>query len=97
MIRIELDEASLGATRIAISPLWEAFCIMYLAGPARVPSWPYGEWVVRAREVLRDDERTRPLRLLTHGPYSFPDFLLPGCPAGRCRLRRRRAGHRPGH
>ncbi|MXG27092.1 hypothetical protein GRQ63_15575 [Streptomyces sp. YIM 132580] len=34
MIRIESDEALLGATRIAISPLWDAFCSMHLAlGP----------------------------------------------------------------
>ncbi|WP_432151428.1 helix-turn-helix domain-containing protein [Streptomyces sp. bgisy029] len=77
MIRIELDEASLGATRIAVSPLWDAFCSMHLALPHRTPSWQYEEWAGRAREVLRDDERTWPLRLLTHGPYSFPDFLLP--------------------
>ncbi|MFC9033903.1 helix-turn-helix domain-containing protein [Streptomyces arboris] len=81
MIRIELDEASLGATRIAISPLWDAFCSLHLALPHRTPSWPYEEWAGRAREVLRDDERTRPLRLLTHGPHGFPDFLLPR-PAG---------------
>lgn len=77
MIRIELDEASLGATRIAIGPLWDAFCSLHLALPHRTPSWPYEPWVVRAREVLRDDERTLPLRLLTHGPHNFPDFALP--------------------
>lgn len=77
MIRIELDEASLGATRIAISPLWDAFCSLHLAMPHRIPSRPYEEWVARAREVLREDERTDALRLLIDGPNGFPDFLLP--------------------
>ncbi|MFI6861739.1 ArsR/SmtB family transcription factor [Streptomyces sp. NPDC050421] len=77
MIRIELDQASLGATRIAISPLWDAFCSLHLAMPHRTPSRPYEEWVVRAREVLREDTRTEPLRLLIDGPHDFPDFLLP--------------------
>ncbi|MFJ8398587.1 hypothetical protein [Streptomyces sp. NPDC094144] len=35
MIRIELDEPSLGATRIAISPLWDAFRGLRLAMPHR--------------------------------------------------------------
>ncbi|MFE7324220.1 ArsR/SmtB family transcription factor [Streptomyces sp. NPDC057565] len=77
MIRIELDEAALGAARIAISPLWDAFCSLHLAKPHRTPSWPYEKWVGRAREVLREDDRTAALRLLTDGPLSFPDFLLP--------------------
>ncbi|MET4644805.1 helix-turn-helix domain-containing protein [Streptomyces sp. NBC_01550] len=77
MIRIELDEATLGATRIAISPLWDAFCSLHLARPHRTPSWPYEEWAVRAREVLREDDRTAALQLLVDGPASFPDFLLP--------------------
>ena len=77
MIRIELDEASLGATRIAISPLWDAFCSLHLAKPHRHPSRPYADWVVRAREVLREDDRTHPLRLLIDGPHQFPDFMLP--------------------
>lgn len=47
MIRIELDEASLGATRIAISPLWDAFCGPHLTMPHRAPSRPYEKWVVR--------------------------------------------------
>ncbi|WP_432753107.1 hypothetical protein ACE1OA_18920 [Streptomyces sp. JL2001] len=37
---IELDEAALGAIRIAISPLRDAFCAMHLVLPARNPSWP---------------------------------------------------------
>ncbi|WNI30956.1 helix-turn-helix domain-containing protein [Streptomyces sp. ITFR-6] len=77
MIRIELDEPSLGATRIAISPLWDAFCSLHLALPHRALSLPYQDWVVRAREVLREDDRTHALRLLTDGLLSFPDFLLP--------------------
>ncbi|MGA6175142.1 hypothetical protein ACPEIF_33435 [Streptomyces sp. NPDC012600] len=50
---------------------------MHLALPQRTPSWPYEHGVVRAREVLRDDERPRPPRLLTHGPRGFPDSPLP--------------------
>ncbi|WP_392671453.1 ArsR/SmtB family transcription factor [Streptomyces sp. LN785] len=77
MIRIELDEAALGATRIAISPLWDAFCSLHLIKPHRTPSWPYEEWAVRARKVLREDDRTAALRLLIDGRTNFPDFLLP--------------------
>ncbi|MCL8013819.1 helix-turn-helix domain-containing protein [Streptomyces sp. AS02] len=77
MIRIELDEAALGATRIAVSPLWEAFCSLHLAMPHRSPSWPYQKWVVRAREVIREDDRIAPLRALMEGPLHFPDFMLP--------------------
>ncbi|MCP3820268.1 helix-turn-helix domain-containing protein [Streptomyces sp. A3M-1-3] len=32
---------------------------------------------MRAREVIREDERVAPLRELLAGPYSFPDFMLP--------------------
>ncbi|MFB7517412.1 ArsR/SmtB family transcription factor [Streptomyces sp. NPDC056144] len=78
MIRIELDEASLGSTRIAISPLRDAFCAMHLALPHRRPSWPYQAWVGQAREVWREDDRLRPLwRLLEEGPGEVSDFLLP--------------------
>ncbi|AZQ36441.1 transcriptional regulator [Streptomyces cyaneochromogenes] len=77
MIRIELDEAALGATRIAVSPLWDAFCSLHLAMPHRSPSWPYQKWVVRAREVIREDDRIAPLRALMEGPLHFPDFMLP--------------------
>lgn len=78
MIRIELDEASLGATRIAISPLRDAFCSMHLALPHRRPSWPYQEWVGQAREVWREDDRLRPLwDLFAEGRYDVSDFLLP--------------------
>jgi len=77
LIRIELDEAALGATRIAMSPLRDAFCAIHLAPPFRSPSWPYQEWVVTAREVWRQDERLGPLRdLLAHRP-EVSDFLLP--------------------
>ena len=77
MIRIELDEAALGATRIAVSPLWDTFCSIQLAGPHRTPSWPYESWVGRAREVLSEDDRTHALRLLIDGPNGFPDFMVP--------------------
>ncbi|MEU1493686.1 ABC transporter permease [Streptomyces sp. NPDC005776] len=43
--------------------------------PHRAPSRPYEKWVARAREVLREDGRTDPLRLLIDGPHNFPDFL----------------------
>ncbi|WP_225798934.1 helix-turn-helix domain-containing protein [Streptomyces sp. NK15101] len=78
MIRIELDETSLGATRIAISPLRDTFCAMHLALPHRHPSWPYQEWVGRAREVWREDDRLRPLwQLFGVGRRETSDFLLP--------------------
>ncbi|MFF0477942.1 ArsR/SmtB family transcription factor [Streptomyces sp. NPDC004284] len=78
MIRIELDEASLGATRIAISPLRDAFCSMHLAQPHRHPSWPYQEWVGQAREVWREDDRLRPLwDLFVRERHEVSDFLLP--------------------
>ncbi|MFC5027618.1 winged helix-turn-helix transcriptional regulator [Streptomyces sp. So13.3] len=77
MIRIELDEASLGRTRIAMSPLWDAFCSLHLTKPGREPSWPYRKWVGRARHVLASDDRTGPLRALLNGPLGFPDFMLP--------------------
>ncbi|GAA3394047.1 helix-turn-helix domain-containing protein [Streptomyces roseoviridis] len=77
MIRIELDEGALGATRIAMSPLRDAFCALHLALPSRNPSWPYQEWVGPAREVWREDDRLRPLRdLLAHRP-GVSDVLLP--------------------
>ena len=78
MIRIELDDAALGATRIAISPLRDAFCAMHLARPARNPSWPYQQWGGRARQVWREDDRLRPLwDLFAEGRYEVSDFLLP--------------------
>ncbi|MFB7860447.1 hypothetical protein [Streptomyces sp. NPDC056069] len=78
MIRIELDEAALGATRIAMRPLRDAFCALHLQLPWRTPSWPYQEWVGHARAVWREDERLRPLRdLLAEGRYDVSDFLLP--------------------
>ncbi|MEU7029416.1 helix-turn-helix domain-containing protein [Streptomyces sp. NPDC046275] len=78
MIRIELDEAALGATRIAMSPLRDAFCALHLQLPGRTPSWPYQEWVGHARAVWREDDRLRPLwELVTQGPGELSDFLLP--------------------
>ncbi|MEU8617985.1 helix-turn-helix domain-containing protein [Streptomyces sp. NPDC048623] len=78
MIRIELDEAALGATRIAMSPLRDAFCALHLQLPGRSPSWPYQEWVGHARAVWREDDRLRPLwELFTQSPGEFSDFLLP--------------------
>ncbi|WP_128984373.1 ArsR/SmtB family transcription factor [Streptomyces roseicoloratus] len=78
MIRIELDEAALGATRLATSPLRDAFCALHLQLPQRNPSWPYQEWVGHAREVWREDDRLRPLwDLLAEGRYEVSDFLMP--------------------
>ncbi|MFD0367200.1 ArsR/SmtB family transcription factor [Streptomyces sp. NPDC059071] len=78
MIRIELDEAALGATRIATSPLRDAFCALHLQLPQRNPSWPYQEWVGHAREVWREDDRLRPLwDLFAEGRYEVSDFLMP--------------------
>ncbi|MCX2182255.1 helix-turn-helix domain-containing protein [Streptomyces sp. SKN60] len=78
MIRIELDEAALGATRIAMSPLRDAFCALHLQLPGRSPSWPYQEWVGHARAVWREDDRLRPLwELFAQSAGEFTDFLLP--------------------
>ncbi|MFE4590961.1 ArsR/SmtB family transcription factor [Streptomyces laurentii] len=78
MIRIELDEAALGATRIAMSPLRDAFCAAHLQLPGRAPSWPYQEWAGHARAVWREDDRLRPLwELFTEGPPGVSDFLMP--------------------
>lgn len=67
-IRGELDETSLGRTRIAMSPLRDAFRSRHLAQPGRQPSRPYRTRVGRARHVLATDDRTRPLRALLDGP-----------------------------
>ncbi|WP_260696977.1 hypothetical protein [Streptomyces sp. 130] len=60
MIRVELDEASLGATRVAINPLWDAVRLwgalrsLRGADAAPPPLPPVRDWVVRASEVLRE-------------------------------------------
>ncbi|HEX7745339.1 MAG TPA: hypothetical protein VF462_08785, partial [Micromonosporaceae bacterium] len=78
MIRIELDEPTLDRTRIAISPLWELVCGLYLLDRNRgaVP-WPYAGWAERARAVLRDVPATAPVRLFFRTGSRSPDFLCP--------------------
>ncbi|MEV6306738.1 hypothetical protein AB0M02_45585 [Actinoplanes sp. NPDC051861] len=78
MIRIEIDEPTLARTRIAISPLAEAVCSLYLLhrNPDRVP-WPYDGWAREARRVLRSDPATEPVSLYFRLPGASPDFLDP--------------------
>lgn len=78
VIRIELDDATLARTRIAISPLWETVNSLHLLArhPAAVP-WPYADWARRARQLPATAaaiQATGPL----HGPY--PDFFTPRPP-----------------
>ncbi|GAA2691054.1 ArsR/SmtB family transcription factor [Actinoplanes palleronii] len=77
MIRIELDEPTLSRTRIAISPLGELVCGLYLLRRHAEAPWPYTSWAVRAREVLRTEPATAPLALYFQLPPSSPDFLDP--------------------
>ncbi|WP_433376257.1 ArsR/SmtB family transcription factor [Actinoplanes sp. CA-142083] len=78
MIRIEIDEPTLARTRIAISPLAEVFCSVALLqrNPDGAP-WPYTEWALRAREILRIDPAVAPVRLYLELPSRSPDFLCP--------------------
>ncbi|MBT0773993.1 helix-turn-helix domain-containing protein [Kineosporia sp. J2-2] len=64
MIRIHLDEITRARTRITISPLLEMIRSLELLHrhPVAVP-WPYTDWADRAREVLRTQPGTAPLRL----------------------------------
>jgi DNA-binding transcriptional ArsR family regulator len=75
VIRIELDDATLNRTRIAISPLWETLCSLFLLSryPDAAP-WPYDGWALRARRLPATAAATRitdPLR------GYFPDFFSP--------------------
>ena len=84
MIRIELDEPTLARTRIAISPLWEMMCSLYLLArnPGEAP-WPYTVWARRARKVLAEVPGTAPVRTyMVQGSVS-PDLFcpIPGGPA----------------
>jgi DNA-binding transcriptional ArsR family regulator len=78
VIRIELDEPTLSRTRIAISPFAEVVVGLYLLrrNPDGAP-WPYTEWAVRAREILRTVPATEPLRIYFRLPAATPDFLDP--------------------
>ncbi|MBU2669710.1 winged helix-turn-helix domain-containing protein [Actinoplanes bogorensis] len=72
MIRIEIDEPTLSRTRIAISPLAEVACSVFLLqrNPATVP-WPYEAWARRARAL------TGPVSLYFQLSSVSPDFLIP--------------------
>jgi DNA-binding transcriptional ArsR family regulator len=79
VIRIELDEPTLSRTRIAISPLWEAVCSLFLLArnPGEVP-WPYGRWAERARRVLDTVPAAAPVRIFgQHLIRIWPDFFAP--------------------
>ncbi|WP_250009090.1 helix-turn-helix domain-containing protein [Actinoplanes sp. M2I2] len=78
MIRIEIDEPTLSRTRIAINPLAEVACSLFLLErhPAAVP-WPYDGWARRTREILRTDPSTAPVSLYLKLPSVSPDFLCP--------------------
>lgn len=84
VIRIELDEPTLSRTRIAISPLIETVCGLWLLHrhPETAP-WPYDGWARRARAVLRTYPATAPLRVYFEVGRMLPDFLapMPGSPA----------------
>ncbi|WP_328466357.1 hypothetical protein OHA21_46065 [Actinoplanes sp. NBC_00393] len=74
MIRIEIDEPTLSRTRIAISPLGELICGLYLLRRNPEVPWPYQSWAVRAREALR----SVPLPLyMERLQGAYPDFLDP--------------------
>ncbi|MEU4423114.1 hypothetical protein AB0F81_21015 [Actinoplanes sp. NPDC024001] len=77
MIRIEIDEPTLARTRIAISPLAELICGLYLLRRNPEAPWPYTSWAARAREVLRTDPATAPVSLWFRLEGSYPDFLNP--------------------
>lgn len=74
MIRIELDEPTLARTRIAISPLTEAVCALWLLGrdPATI-GWPFADWARRARQIPLPD----PVALYYRLGCRLPDFLAP--------------------
>ncbi|WP_248964055.1 ArsR family transcriptional regulator [Sphaerisporangium perillae] len=76
MIRIRLDEATLSRTRIAVSPLWETICGLFLTRRDEI-HWPYTAWVRSAREVLRSEPATAPVRAVLDTGSRFPDFLSP--------------------
>ncbi|MET0426475.1 MAG: ArsR family transcriptional regulator [Actinoplanes sp.] len=78
MIRIEIDEPTLARTRIAISPMAEVACSLFLLerNPVSIP-WPYQGWARRTREILRSDPATAPVQLYLRLPSVSPDFLTP--------------------
>jgi DNA-binding transcriptional ArsR family regulator len=82
VIRIEIDEPTLARTRIAISPLYELLCGLFLLerNPDGAP-WPYTDWAVRAREILRTDPAVAPLQIYFQVGSMWPDFLGPRPPS----------------
>lgn len=94
MIRIRLDEWTLARTRIAVSPLNELVGGLYLLvrEPGQV-SWPYTEWALRAREVLRSTPEVAPATELyaqLHGPAHarpVPDLFTPIPPSANPSLK----------
>ena len=82
MIRIEIDEPTLARTRIAISPLCELLCGLFLLerNPGEVP-WPYQDWAARAREILRTDPAVEPVHMYFQLGSVWPDFLGPRPPS----------------
>jgi DNA-binding transcriptional ArsR family regulator len=78
VIRIEIDEPTLARTRIAISPLAEVVCSLFLLRRnSEGAPWPYDGWALRAREILRTVPATAPVSLYFQLPPSSPDFLDP--------------------
>ncbi|MEV6637136.1 ArsR family transcriptional regulator [Actinoplanes sp. NPDC051470] len=95
MIRIEIDEPTLARTRIAISPLCELLCGLFLLerNPGPVP-WPYQDWAARAREILRTDPAVEPVLLYFRLGSVWPDFLGPHPPSALPSLDEELAGLR---
>src|SRR5207302_7371834 len=76
-IHIEIDEVTLGRTRIAISPLWETVASLRLLGGDAATCWPYSVW---AKTVRRELVRRPGADLVTWFPqtqHRLPGFLTP--------------------
>jgi DNA-binding transcriptional ArsR family regulator len=75
VIRIELDEATVARTRIAISPLWETVCSLMLLvrNPGPMP-WPYTAWAERARRLPVTEAACA---MADHLQGASPDFFIP--------------------
>jgi DNA-binding transcriptional ArsR family regulator len=95
VIRIEIDEPTLARTRIAISPLCELLCGLFLLerNPGGVP-WPYQDWAARARAILRTDPAVEPVHLYFRLGSVWPDFLGPHPPSALPTLDEELAGLR---
>jgi DNA-binding transcriptional ArsR family regulator len=75
VIRIELTEADLGRTRLALSPLWELVASLFWLHRDE-PSPEYAPWIGRARNALRGVD-LGPLDLSIQLPQYVPDFAAP--------------------